>query len=157
MSGPMLVADRDGETQTMKVYLAGRFSRRAEFAAIAAQLTNVGIEVTSRWLAESDHMTFDKLTDQERSDRAYYDQEDIIECDVFVSFGETPEVGYNSGGRHVEFGMALALGKPILLLGHRENVFHYFPYITFSDANVIEALLIMKEHFEKDLDFPTRI
>ncbi len=30
-----------------------------------------------------------------------------------------------SGGRHVEFGYALAKGKPIVLVGPQRNVFHF--------------------------------
>jgi hypothetical protein len=30
-----------------------------------------------------------------------------------------------TGGRHVEFGLALAQGKRVIIVGPRENVFHY--------------------------------
>lgn len=33
------------------------------------------------------------------------------------------------GGRHVEFGMALALGKRVIVVGPRENVFHLLPEV----------------------------
>ena len=33
------------------------------------------------------------------------------------------------GGRHAEFGIALALGKRVIVIGPRENVFHALPAV----------------------------
>jgi nucleoside 2-deoxyribosyltransferase len=38
----------------------------------------------------------------------------------------TPSTG---GGRHVEFGYALAKGKRVVVIGERENVFHHHPSV----------------------------
>ena len=39
-----------------------------------------------------------------------------------------------AAGHHVEFGYALAQGKRIILVGHRENVFNYLPEIEFVET-----------------------
>lgn len=38
------------------------------------------------------------------------------------------------GGRHVEFGMALALAKRCIVIGPRENVFHLLPQVEQYDS-----------------------
>ena len=38
------------------------------------------------------------------------------------------------GGRHVEFGLAIAWGKPVYLVGERENVFHWLPQVRVFPA-----------------------
>jgi len=41
--------------------------------------------------------------------------------------GETR--AWQRGGRHVEFGLALAQGKHLILVGQPENVFHHLPQV----------------------------
>ena len=49
-------------------------------------------------------------------------------ADLLVFFSEAAESGDRGrGGRHVEFGMAYAMGKSIIVIGDRENVFHSLP------------------------------
>jgi hypothetical protein len=45
------------------------------------------------------------------------------------------------GGRHVEFGYAMALGKRLIVVGHRENLFHEHPTVEFyaGQAEVLQA------------------
>lgn len=38
------------------------------------------------------------------------------------------------GGRHVEFGLAVALGKRLIVIGHRENLFHHLPAVEFFES-----------------------
>ena len=54
-------------------------------------------------------------------------------------YSEHPDTATVRGGRHVEFGMALALGKPIFVYGHKENIFHYLPQVEHTE-NVVESL-----------------
>lgn len=56
-----------------------------------------------------------------------HDLEDLRAADTVISF--TDEKGGGKGGRHVEFGVALALEKRLILVGPRENVFHTLPEI----------------------------
>lgn len=64
----------------------------------------MGIEVTWRWLVNP---TPD-LTDDAWRMLAEKDREDLTRADALVLFAEADREG--GGGRHVEFGMALALG-----------------------------------------------
>ena len=63
------------------------------------------------------------------SQRAAEDLEDISAASTLISFTEVPRSHLGHGGRHVEFGAALALGKRVLLVGERECVFHHLPNV----------------------------
>lgn len=120
-----------------KIYLAGRFLRMVELRKYAETLRSLGHEVTSNWLKEDPEHTMDKLSVERMAELATIDIDDVKAADTVIFFGETKEVGYNSGGRHVEFGVALALGKKIAIVGHCENIFHYLDevsyYISFDE------------------------
>jgi nucleoside 2-deoxyribosyltransferase len=128
----------------MKAYLAGRYARREEFKEVAERLRKeVGLEITSRWL----HETEDVNSDMGDHSKEFYeataqiDLEDVAAADVIIFFSEDPLEGWKRGGRHVEFGYALALGKTICVIGPRENVFHYTPKVAnfFSIDHYIQA------------------
>ena len=50
-------------------------------------------------------------------------------ADAVIIFTEIPNTILATGGRHVEFGLALAQGKRVIIVSPvvspRENVFHY--------------------------------
>lgn len=133
------------------VYLAARFSLRSWMQACAADLmADLGIETTSRWI-DGHGDDKDDFTPAELAVFADEDIEDIRRADVFVTFTTHEGVGYTSGGRHVEFGIALILGKPIIIIGPRENVFHELaetsPQITHVEtwAGAKAALVELRE------------
>lgn len=109
----------------MKIYIAGRYSRRDEFREVAKQLEEMGHTVTSRWLNESTPLnhTMGDLRPSYAEASAVADLEDIDKATAVLFYSEsdlTPR-----GGRHVEFGYALAKGKFIFVIGPAENIFHY--------------------------------
>ena len=104
------------------VYLAGRYERRGELNVYRAELAQAGIEVTSRWLTNDPPAPVAELTDEHWQVLAQTDFDDVHRADAFVIFGEESRDG--GGGRHSEFGMALAWGKPIVVVGRREHLFH---------------------------------
>lgn len=111
----------------MQVYLASRFDNRDLLRACAEELEETGnIKVTSRWVMQDDYeVDNDALNDPEnvRAHRiAEDDLSDIRAADLLIYFS-APEQGVR-GGRHVEFGFALGLGRPIVVVGALENVFH---------------------------------
>lgn len=140
----------------MKFYLASRYSRREELCRYRAELQELGHTVTSRWLNGKhqindvgtpigDHgeaLAEDGTTDCAAQLRAHFVKEDcadVAAAECVVSFTEPPRsAAGNRGGRHVEFGMAVALGKRLIVVGYRENLFHYLPQVeffpTWSDA-----------------------
>ena len=107
-------------SRSCKLYLAASFSRRSELQSYARYLTAQGYEVTSRWLG-------DEHVKGQTAENALIDEEDVKRCDVLVAF--TDEVSLGRGGRHVEFGMARALGKELVIIGPEEHIFHHLPGI----------------------------
>lgn len=122
----------------MKIYLASRYSRREELCRYADELRAMGYEVTSRWLA-GNHQIDDAGLSAEAAIEdgtrfALEDWDDLMTADVCISFTEEPRSTSSRGGRHVEFGAALAAGKVSIVIGPRENVFHCMPnVIVFPD------------------------
>ncbi len=116
----------------MKIYLAARYTRREEMRERAIELEAMGHKVTSRWINGSHGMDDDNPREAERF--ALEDFADLLEAGVVVSFTEAPRSGHSRGGRHVEFGMAVAVGKTTIVVGHRENVFHCLPWVVFYET-----------------------
>lgn len=121
------------------VYLASRYSNKPKMLEHAATLVSYGMEVTSRWLAESHAPSMDMVELDEATNRqiAMDDLEDVANADMMIFFCEDRNNQPPRGGRHVEFGYALALSVRVVCIGDRENIFHYLPNIThyrdFSD------------------------
>lgn len=135
----------------MKVYLAARYSRRLELVGYRTALELYGIEVTSRWLNGSHQIADDGVpigddgealvevgdTDRAAMLRQHFAQEDVADvmaADMVISFTEPPRSNASRGGRHVEYGIALALGKQCIVVGPRENVFHWLPFVQVYDT-----------------------
>lgn len=122
----------------MKIYLANFFSKKAEVAKRAEELKSMGHSVTARWYNEQvPHTVMLKdLPNQYHVETAEADIEDITSADTLILFTGTdrdyasiPAEGLARGGRHFETGYALALGKMVIVVGTKENVFHYLPQI----------------------------
>lgn len=142
----------------MQVYLAGRYSKKLELRKYADELEKVGIRVGTEWLKEPDNPN-GALSDSSESKLAEYARQDywnIGACDVFVFFAENQDFQPPRGGRHVEFGMALILGKPIVVVGSPENIFHYLPGFHighFENWNSAKTFLqVMDKDWKNSLD-----
>lgn len=128
----------------MKVYLAARYSRRNQMRDLAAELKQMGYAITSRWL-ETDWVNrpndSSAAPPEYREKYAVVDMEDVAAADVVISFTEAPGDG-SRGGRHVEFGLAVAWGKRLIVVGYRENLFHHLPAVEFfaSQWDLLRAL-----------------
>jgi hypothetical protein len=123
----------------VKLYLAARYSSKDTMRKFAEELERRGVEITSRWLQE-EFSSDTKLTDLDSVDWMPYakiDIEDIRRSTAMLFFAEDPDNQPPRGGRHVEFGFAIALGITIFVAGGKENLFHYLPevkhYRTFSE------------------------
>jgi nucleoside 2-deoxyribosyltransferase len=117
----------------MKIYLAARYSRRDQMRELAAELRRMGHTVTSRWLETEWANRPDQSSAAPPEYRAKYaciDLDDVCAAEMVVNFTEAPGDG-SRGGRHVEYGYALALGKRIVVIGFRENLFHEHPAVQF--------------------------
>ncbi len=126
-------------TVLRSVYLAARIRRRDELLAYAAELKAAGIEVTSSWLTMA---VPDDWTSSVWAHLARLDREDVLRADALILFAE-PELDGGSG-RHVEFGMALALGKPTIVVGRVENLFQRLPEVCVVEDWPAALALLMQ-------------
>jgi len=118
----------------MKIYLAARYSRNDEMRGVRDVLTAYGHEVTSRWIDQHGGELEKSFTPEALAADpegcalfARADVEDLEAADTVISF--TSEGGGGKGGRHVEFGLAAALGKRMIIVGPLENIFHTLPIV----------------------------
>jgi Holliday junction resolvase RusA-like endonuclease len=111
-----------------KIYLASRFTRGPELREYKKTLERLGFMVTSRWLLGNHQISDAGLSEEappeERMRFAQEDWDDLCAADTCISFTEEPRSGHSRGGRHVEYGAALAMNKRCIVVGPRENVFH---------------------------------
>lgn len=106
----------------VKIYIATLYSRREEMIPYADDLRAHGFEVTSRWVYGGEEGL-------DRTDIAMVDLEDVLAADIILSFTSPHGTPTQGGGRHVEFGIGVASGKVLALVGERENVFHHLPSV----------------------------
>jgi hypothetical protein len=136
----------------MKIYLAARYSRRDEMKGVASRLRGMGHIVTSRWLDTDWEITERGSSAAPAAYREQYsrfDMDDVQSADCMISFTEEPRKGDSRGGRHVEFGMAVAWNKDLVVVGHRENLFHHLPGVDFYEDT--ESML---NRFRRTGDLP---
>lgn len=141
----------------MKIYLAARYGRQAEIRRYRDELIAAGHLVTARWLDEGPE---DAEAGKESAPKwAEYGEMalfDLLDSDCSIHFTEGPAgvPGKTRGGKHTEFGIALMLCNHantamqfrrgddwlpplphrIIVVGHRENVFHWLPEVEFYPA-----------------------
>jgi len=141
----------------MRVYLATQYARKLEMREHAIELERQGISVGAEWLKETESPTskLGDTTDETKSNYALKDWWDIGACDVFVFFAEDQDNQPPRGGRHVEFGIALALGKPIVVIGDPENIFHYLPGFTIDHFVDWNSALAFLQSLNKDFSLVT--
>lgn len=111
------------------VYLAAAYSRRTELLDYANDLEVRGHTVVSTWI-DGHHETRPGIdrdaTTEEMAVWATEDVVDVLRADWVVSLTEG---GRSRGGRHVEFGIGIAAGKHLVVVGPSEHVFHRLPAV----------------------------
>lgn len=126
-----------------RIYLAARYSRRDEMMQYATKLFMAGQKVTSRWIL-GDHELTEQSLPEEAARFAKEDFQDICASEIMVAFTEAEPVGRNRGGRHVEFGIAIAQQMVVIVIGPPENVFHHLEGVIRFDT-FDEFMAWMKE------------
>jgi|SRR5271155_2117272 len=111
----------------MKVYLANQYRHKDAMKVAATELRAKGIDVTSTWMDEphEPNAQLGDLSGDHLVEYAYRDLLEISQADILVFFSVPPTTQTVRGGRHVEFGYALGLRKPIVVIGPEENIFHF--------------------------------
>lgn len=127
-----------------RIYLAARYSRRDELNRYRVTLEAGGHTITSRWLDGSHELDRSGLSvqaaDADRHRFALEDWSDVMAAEWVLSFTEPPRSKPSRGGRHVEFGAAVAAGKKCTVIGPRENVFHHLREVEwFPDWHAFAA------------------
>lgn len=107
----------------MRIYIAAMYGQMEDMRPVAARLREVGHEVTARWIDGAE----DTLS--ESSSGANMDLDDIDRADCVLSFTQPYGTKTKGGGRHVEFGYAVAKRKRLIVIGERENIFHHLTYV----------------------------
>jgi len=111
----------------MKIYLASNYSSHPEMRKYRAFLESKGFKVTSRWI-NGEHEVLEGQDHEINSKFAQDDWEDINDSNLVLWFS-TNKSNRGRGGRHVEFGIALALSIEIRVIGKKENIFHWLPQV----------------------------
>jgi len=124
----------------MKIYLAAKYGDMMKMREVAEFLRNDGHEITAQWVDG-------KEANDTQESAALMDFEDVLRSDVLVSFSHERGTMHTGGGRHVEFGIALTLGKKIIVCGPRgEHVFHSMPGVKFvADMDQLALVLLENE------------
>jgi hypothetical protein len=123
----------------MRVYLASRYRDFPLMQQWREFLEDNNCTVTSRWINGDHEITENANDDKARSRFAVEDVEDILSAQIFICRSDPSFFRSGRGGRHVELGIALACKKVIVLVGQRENVFHYLPQV--SVVSTIEEVV----------------
>lgn len=134
----------------MRIYLAARYSRRLELCGYRDQLTALGHNVQARWLNGSHQISNVGTPIGDKGEtlvedggpeaaalRSHFAEDDWEDCqlaDAIISFTEPPRTTGTRGGRHVEMGIGLALGIESIVIGYRENIFHWLPQVRFFET-----------------------
>jgi hypothetical protein len=148
----------------VRVYLAAPYQARAQIRRYASSLRNSDIRVECSWLRENYAITpgtTGAATDLDQPTVAGHCWDDILEvtaADLLVVFTEAvldlPR-GSSTGGRHVETGLAIGAGIPVLVVGEPENIFHRMgaPEVTVR-ASWLDAYF---EITSRNLTFKSRV
>lgn len=136
----------------MIIYLCTSFSRRAEMREVRAQILEIrGLRgfsnhnVVSSWIDSTHEDPLLKtLYDIEERKKHYIAitrcYNEVKRCDTLIHFTGTVSIG-----RHVEWGIAWAMGKRRVIVGPLEHIFHVDPGIHARFPNWDECHSWLKE------------
>jgi len=127
-------------------YIAARFGRGEEALALAKQLEEMGYTITSTWYLPGQPTQVNSPTAEEEVEWnrriAHKDASEIMNADTFITLSEDmnnlPQ-GAARGGRHAEFGIAIAQNARVALIGPREHIFHWLEEV--NHWNTVEEFL----------------
>src|SRR2546430_1117245 len=127
---------------SLKIYIAAPWKSKDQMASIATSVEALGHVITKKWWTVEDTKESDPQGPAILMQQAADDLEGVRNADLVLVINST-----KSEGKAFEQGAAIALGKPILIVGKRvefsQNVFHYLP--SYYWVNTIEDALKMLE------------
>jgi nucleoside 2-deoxyribosyltransferase len=120
-----------------RIYLAAPWVRRDEARAAGELIEAAGHTITKKWWEHRDVPIDQADRHLELEQQAIEDLEGVFRAQVFVLLNLA-----TSEGKAVETGLALAYGKPIILVGERSNLFHYLVNPAFRVPTIEEAIVL---------------
>lgn len=114
--------------KNMKIYVAGKELKRAR--AVMKMLRDSGHQITYDWVS--------KFSGDNPKDRSVDELKGVQEADLLVYLWESDQ----ESARY-EAGMAMGLGKPIIVSGKHDSFFFNLPNIhrVDSDDRIISAII----------------
>ena len=132
----------------MRVYLTSRYDRKQELRQLAEQLRAEAIEVVSAWhdIDSPSSDGFAGMDEQRLAWLAMLELQQLVQTSVLVLFLDAGRC--KRGDPHLETGVALALGKRLLLIGKPEMKFHCLPDVERFPAwpECLARLLELRSH-----------
>ena len=127
-----------------RVALIARLGRRPEMREIAKRLETMGHVMCSTWVQADDED--ETLSARQKQYAALRNSDDLESAGVAIAFTEHPPMppGSERGGRHVDFGYALAVCKRVIVCGPRENIAYWHPKVE-QVGSVAELLTLLRE------------
>lgn len=112
----------------MRVYIATKWENRSRAALLAMRLTAKGHTITRKWW---DFPPFGEVTPEYQQAEAVEDLRAVRDADVVYVIMEE-DLPYR--GAWVEFGAALAYGRPVRVIGGEalKCVFSHHPLVSFE-------------------------
>jgi hypothetical protein len=135
----------------MKIYLAANYSRHPEMREYRKILESRGFKVTSRWI-NGEHEVLEGQSHEMNVRFAQDDWDDLEASNLVIWFSSEGKENRGRGGRHVEFGLALAWGIQIFVVGRKENVFHWLSKVKHFE-NLEDAIKDLKPFWSKHQPF----
>ena len=120
----------------LKVYVGARYTRKVEARRFAEMLMENGFAVTATWFKEPESPTIqlDEVSDATLIEYAKRDVAEIDAADVLILMSDPPREAHPRGGKHWETGYAYGKGKPVVVFGPVENIFHMLPDVLQVDT-----------------------
>jgi len=130
----------------IKIYIAAPWAEKAYAKEVSKDFRAAGFDVVSRWIdfhegTSSDGLQLDPVKLQRE---ALNDIEDVMAADILVLLNLQAR-GTETSGKAVETGMALAMGKDVVMVGGPTNVFHFLDTVRKVDSieDAIEACRVV--------------
>ena len=114
----------------MKFYIAGCNQDMA--IALSEELKSLGHEIICTWLTTPFKRTIE-YSIEERVAIAKLDADEVTQSDAVLL---VESEGMVPGGKFVEAGIAIGQGKPVYVLGRRENMLMWHPLVRQVDSVV---------------------
>ena len=128
-----------------RIALIARLGRRPEMREIAKRIDKlVGHVTCSRWVWNDDED--ETLSGRQKQYAALLNSDNLESADTAIAFTERLPMppGSERGGRHADFGYALAVCKRVIICGPRENIAYWHPKVEQVDT-VAQLLTLLRE------------